>query len=118
MAPTEVSPPPARGRSVGFADRVGERLAGAGVEPQRLILEVTESVVEANRFDVLEALNRLRLRGCHLSVDDFGTGTSSLERVEQLPCTELKIERAFVNQVERREHAGTIVRTTIGSSSR
>jgi EAL domain-containing protein (putative c-di-GMP-specific phosphodiesterase class I)/ActR/RegA family two-component response regulator len=102
----------------GFADRVGALLADSRVDSSRLVVEVTESVVEANRLDVLEALNRLRLRGCFLSVDDFGTGTSSLERVEQLPCTELKIERAFVNQVERREHAGTIVRTTIDLARR
>jgi EAL domain-containing protein (putative c-di-GMP-specific phosphodiesterase class I)/ActR/RegA family two-component response regulator len=93
----------------GFADGLAQRLKRHGVATSRLVIEVTESVVEANRIDVLEALNRLRLRGCELSVDDFGTGTSSLERVEQLPCSELKIERAFVGQVEKREQSAAIV---------
>jgi EAL domain-containing protein (putative c-di-GMP-specific phosphodiesterase class I) len=62
---------------------------------------------------VLEVLSRLRLRGIELSIDDFGTGTSSLERIDQLPCTELKVERTFVADVLRRAQAETIVRSTL-----
>ena len=67
---------------------------------------------------MLEVLSRLRLRGIELSIDDFGTGTSSLERVDQLPCTELKIERAFIADVLRRPEAEAIVRSTLDLARR
>ena len=93
--------------------RIANQLALARVAPERLIAEVTESVAFADRASVLEVLSRLRLRGVEVSIDDFGTGTSSLERVDQLPATELKIERAFVGDVLRRPQAAAIVRSTI-----
>ena len=94
-------------------ERLGELLAASGLAPERLVLEVTESVALADRVSVLEILSRLRLRGVELSIDDFGTGSSSLERLDQLPCTELKIERAFVSQVLRRPGAEAIVHSTL-----
>ena len=88
-------------------------LTAHGVPAGRLVVEVTESAMHADRSSVLEVLSRLRLRGIGLSIDDFGTGTSSLERVDQFPCTELKIERAFIADVLRRPEAEAIVRSTI-----
>ncbi len=88
-------------------------LAEHGVAPERLVIEVTESAMLADRTRVLEILSRLRLRGVELSIDDFGTGTSSLERVDQFPCTELKIERAFVSHLLLRRASEAIVRSTI-----
>lgn len=94
-------------------ERVGDLLAAASVAPDRLVLEVTESAALAERASFLEVLSRLRLRGVELSIDDFGTGSSSLERLDQLPCSELKIERAFVSEIARRPEAEAIVRSTI-----
>lgn len=88
-------------------------LAASGVAPGRLVVEVTESVMQAERTRVLEIVSRLRLRGVELSIDDFGTGTSSLERLDQFPCTELKIERAFVTDLLHRREAAAIVRSTL-----
>jgi len=97
----------------GLPDRVGRLLADGGVEPGRLVLEVTESAALAERASFLEVLSRLRLRGVELSIDDFGTGSSSLQRLDQVPCSELKIERAFVGEISRRPEAEAIVRSTI-----
>jgi EAL domain-containing protein (putative c-di-GMP-specific phosphodiesterase class I)/CheY-like chemotaxis protein len=93
--------------------RVAGLLATHAVEPKRLVLEITESAMLADRARVLEVLSRFRLRGIELSIDDFGTGTSSLERIDQLPCTELKVERSFVAEVLRRPGAESIVRSTL-----
>lgn len=93
-------------------------LATHGVAPVRLVAEITESALRVDRSSVLEVLSRLRLRGIELSIDDFGTGSSSLERLDQLPCTELKIERAFVADVLRRSEAEAIVRSTIELADR
>jgi len=88
-------------------------LASSGVAPARLVVEVTESAMSADRTRVLELLSRLRLRGVELSIDDFGTGTSSLERLDQFPLNELKIERAFVADLLVRREAEAIVRSTL-----
>lgn len=96
-----------------LAKLISSLLASSGVSPARLIVEITESAMRADRTSVLEVLSRLRLRGVEVSIDDFGTGTSSLERLDRFPCTELKIERAFVADVLRRPDAEAIVRSTI-----
>jgi EAL domain-containing protein (putative c-di-GMP-specific phosphodiesterase class I) len=92
---------------------VSARLAASGLAPGRLVVEVTETAMNAERSRVLEVLSRLRLRGVEVSIDDFGTGASSLERLDQFPCTELKIERAFVSDLLRRPGTEAIVRSTI-----
>jgi EAL domain-containing protein (putative c-di-GMP-specific phosphodiesterase class I)/ActR/RegA family two-component response regulator len=98
--------------------QIAKLLDASGIAPGRLVIEVTESVAMADRANLLEVLGRLRLRGVELSIDDFGTGTSSLERLDQLPCTELKIERAFVADILRRPEAEAIVRSTLDLARR
>ncbi len=88
-----------------LAARLAALMPAHGVSPHRLVVEVTETVMSADRTRVLEVLSRLRLRGVELSIDDFGTGTSSLERLDQFPFTELKIERAFIADLLRRPEA-------------
>ena len=68
----------------------------AGVSPGALIAEITEGVVIANPVLAIEVLTRLRIKGVRLSIDDFGTGHSSLLSLMRLPFTELKIDRSFV----------------------
>ncbi|MEO7973981.1 MAG: EAL domain-containing response regulator [Thermoanaerobaculia bacterium] len=96
-----------------LAALLAELLPAYGVAPGRLVVEVTETVMSADRARVLEVLSRLRLRGIELSIDDFGTGTSSLERLDQFPFTELKIERAFIADLLRRPEAEAIAVSTI-----
>jgi EAL domain-containing protein (putative c-di-GMP-specific phosphodiesterase class I)/ActR/RegA family two-component response regulator len=68
----------------------------AGVNPNQVILEITESKLLGNLASSLEIISRFRLLGFGLSIDDFGTGYSSMEKLKQMPFTELKVDRAFV----------------------
>jgi EAL domain-containing protein (putative c-di-GMP-specific phosphodiesterase class I) len=67
----------------------------------------------ADPSKTMEVLTRLRLKGFELSIDDFGTGYSSLVKLYDLPFSELKIDRSFVRDIERREDAKVIVQTLI-----
>ncbi len=81
-----------------FADQVFEMCEKRGVKAEDLVLEVTESRLEHNITNALEVLGRLRLRHFRLSIDDFGTGHSSLARLRDLPFDELKIDRSFTHR--------------------
>ena len=82
----------------GMASAVAAVLSVAGLAPQRLQLEVTESVI-MNTGDALQYLNELRAIGVGLAIDDFGTGYSSLAYLKQLPVQALKIDRSFIKDI-------------------
>lgn len=79
-----------------FVDDVADALQRSGLAPQLLTLEVTESVFVADPERCAAVLRRLKAIGVHLSIDDFGTGFSSLGYLQHLPLDELKIDRSFV----------------------
>ena len=78
------------------ADRYQSIVEQHAIEPEDVILEITESSVMADAARGLGLLARLRLKGFGLSIDDFGTGYSSLAQLSQIPFTELKIDQGFV----------------------
>jgi EAL domain-containing protein (putative c-di-GMP-specific phosphodiesterase class I)/CheY-like chemotaxis protein len=82
---------------IAAADRYQAIAQHAGVEPRDVTLELTETAMMHEAAKVLNVLARLRLKGFGLSVDDFGTGWSSLTQLAQLPVTELKVDRGFIN---------------------
>ncbi len=84
-----------------------------GIRPSQFILELTETRLMENLTVSLEILTRLRLKGFGLSIDDFGTGFSTMENLKQLPFTELKIDRAFVNGAVHDEAARAILSSSI-----
>jgi diguanylate cyclase (GGDEF)-like protein len=88
-------------------------LAKYRLPPSRLILEITENVVMADPARTLEILDRLRSLGVGLSLDDFGTGHSSLAYLRQLQVDELKIDRSFVTDMMQDGQNAAIVRSTI-----
>jgi diguanylate cyclase (GGDEF)-like protein len=88
-------------------------LAQHGLPPERLILEITESAVMRDAARAIRVLERLRALGLRLSIDDFGTGHSSLSQLRRLPVHELKIDRSFVQAMGRSERDSAIVRSTI-----
>jgi diguanylate cyclase (GGDEF)-like protein len=95
-----------------FPDQVAALLAEYGVAPERLTLEVTEvAVVGGDR--PLPALRRLRELGVRLSIDDFGTGQSSLAHLRGLPVQEVKIDRTFVQGMATDGGDLAIVRTIV-----
>jgi EAL domain-containing protein (putative c-di-GMP-specific phosphodiesterase class I)/anti-sigma regulatory factor (Ser/Thr protein kinase) len=86
-----------------FVDHVAGTLRRAGLRPDRLCLEITESALVEGEHP-LDAVRRLKALGVSISLDDFGTGYSSLGRLKHLPLDEVKIDRSFVaGMVERRE---------------
>ena len=101
-------------RDVGFAPAVFAMLGAAGVPPHRLTIEVTESDVLEPSAEMIAALEQLNRGGVGISVDDFGTGHSSLARLKAFRVTELKIDRSFVAQVVHHPRDRHIVRSIIG----
>jgi len=87
-------------RAEGFAARLEDVLASAAVEPGRLCLEITESVLMVDAPVVGETLARLRERGVTVAMDDFGTGFSSVSYLKRFPFDALKIDRSFVAGIE------------------
>lgn len=81
---------------VSLADRMAALVNSHGLEPRRVIFEVTESVAASDLGKTFENLSRLRMKGFGLSIDDYGTGYSSMERLSKVPFTELKIDQTFV----------------------
>jgi EAL domain-containing protein (putative c-di-GMP-specific phosphodiesterase class I)/CheY-like chemotaxis protein len=96
-----------------FADRLAERCRAAGVDPNRIVLELTETSAMADGARGIDIMTRLRLKGFRLSIDDFGTGYSSLLQLARLPFSELKIDKTFVLELRTSPEARAIVRSTI-----
>jgi EAL domain-containing protein (putative c-di-GMP-specific phosphodiesterase class I)/AmiR/NasT family two-component response regulator len=80
-----------------FPDKAAAMAQSIGIESSALTLEVTETCIMRQLGTVLDVLSRLRLKRFRLSIDDFGTGHSSLAQLRDLPFDELKIDRGFVH---------------------
>ena len=92
---------------------VATLLAEAGLPPERLEVEITESAIMSDPFRVRQALLHLSELGVRIAIDDFGTGYSSLGYLKRLPVDELKIDRSFVIAMATNANDATIVRSTI-----
>jgi EAL domain-containing protein (putative c-di-GMP-specific phosphodiesterase class I) len=97
----------------GLPDLVGELLERWDVPGDRLECEISEHTVMADPRRAIDVLERLRALGVRLSLDDFGTGHSSLAYLKQLPLDEVKIDRSFVIGMSEDSNDAAIVRSTI-----
>jgi diguanylate cyclase (GGDEF)-like protein/PAS domain S-box-containing protein len=102
--------------SVQFRDRnlvgtVVSALANSGLDPERLELEITESVLLAETDANLQTLHRLKDLGIRISMDDFGTGYSSLSYLRSFPFDKIKIDRSFVKDIVDRPDCVAIIRS-------
>jgi diguanylate cyclase (GGDEF)-like protein len=88
-------------RHVDFDSRILKMLERIGLEPSRLVTEVTEGALLDNPESVRAMLDRLRMAGVGAALDDFGTGYSSLSYLHSLPLRMLKIDRAFVHELDK-----------------
>ena len=100
-------------RSPGLVDQVKAALAEAGIPPERLELEVTESVLVDDER-ALAALHHLHDIGVSICMDDFGTGYSSLGYLRSFPFDKIKIDQSFVRDCTKDENACAIVKAVIG----
>ena len=101
-----------------FAVALARALIGAGATPEEVVLEITESAASRNQGAALENLARLRMRGFELSIDDFGTGHSSLAKLVRTPFSELKIDREFVIRLTTDPAARTLVESIVAIARR
>jgi diguanylate cyclase (GGDEF)-like protein/PAS domain S-box-containing protein len=96
-----------------FVDQVLSVLERTGATPQKLKLELTESLLVDDVEETIAKMNALKARGVGFSLDDFGTGYSSLAYLKRLPLDQLKIDRSFVMDIEWDENDASICAATI-----
>jgi len=89
-----------------------------GVSPSQVVLEITESSVVSPDGPALGALARFRLRGFGLSIDDYGTGLSSMQQLARIPFTELKVDRSFVHRAHEQENLRVILESALTMAHR
>jgi predicted signal transduction protein with EAL and GGDEF domain len=94
-----------------FVSRVLEVINRMGVDPRKLMLEFTESLMVDDVEETITKMNALKARGAGFSLDDFGTGYSSLSYLKHLPLDQLKIDRSFVRDVLTDSNDATIAST-------
>lgn len=94
-------------------DLIAGIAAKTNIQPEWVVLEITEGSIMADPARVLTILERLRGMGFSLAIDDFGTGYSSLAYLKKLPVSELKIDKSFVMDMLTSENDAVIVRATV-----
>ena len=105
---------PAQFRTRNIAQLVAKVLADTGLKPNRLELEITESILLRDVDENLTTLRNLKSLGVRISMDDFGTGYSSLGSLRSFPFDKIKIDRSFVSDLERSQDAAAIVHAVLG----
>jgi diguanylate cyclase (GGDEF)-like protein/PAS domain S-box-containing protein len=105
---------PVQFRSNNLVQAVMTALAHSGLSPERLELEITESVLLVETESNLATLHRLRELGVRISLDDFGTGYSSLSYLRSFPFDKIKIDSSFVRELAQRIDSAAIVRAISG----
>lgn len=107
---------PSQFRSGRIEPIVADALMKAGLAPNRLELEITESTLLDDRWDTRVALEAMRARGCRISLDDFGTGYSSLSYLLSFPLDRIKIDRSFTMGLGLQERASILVENVAAMS--
>ena len=96
-----------------LTDEVRMALALSGVDPRRLMLEITETVLMENPERAAQALAELRSLGIRIAVDDFGTGYSSLSHLQRFPVDVLKIDKSFIDPLVKADESSAALVTAI-----
>jgi diguanylate cyclase (GGDEF)-like protein len=96
-----------------FPDDVAKLIHEYKMRPEWITFEITESTLMADTWRAMAVLKRLSATGIGLSIDDYGSGYSSLSYVKRLPITEIKIDKSFVMNMDKDENDAVIVRSTI-----
>ena len=96
-----------------FVENVDKILKEIGLDPRSLELEITESIATREADYIVEVLNRLKRLGVSISIDDFGTEYSSLNRLKTLPIDRIKIDIQFIHGIEKSEKDQAITKVII-----
>ncbi|ASP49681.1 bifunctional diguanylate cyclase/phosphodiesterase [Cognaticolwellia beringensis] len=96
-----------------FIDYIFEKISQYKIDPKLITLEITERDIMTNEDLVVSRLKQLKQTGIQISVDDYGIGQSSLGKLKQLPIDELKIDKAFILELDKSEKDQFIVKSTI-----
>lgn len=99
----------ARELNEGFVARLAEAIAQSGLDPRRVTVELTETAMVEHPDQALEVLRAIKALGVTLSLDDFGTGFSSLSYLQRFPIDNVKIDRSFVSELPHSERARQLV---------
>ena len=105
---------PVQFRRQNIAELVGKVLRESGLEPWRLELEITESIVMEHTESLIRDLDQLRKFGVRFSIDDFGTGYSSFRYIKSFPVDSLKIDQSFISNMDHNASDVAIVQAIIG----
>lgn len=105
---------PAQMRSPSLIATVTNAVARTGIDPARICLEITETVLMQDTDVNIETLHMLRAVGVQVALDDFGTGYSSLNYLRSFPFSKIKIDRCFISDIDSREDCQAIVRSVVG----
>jgi len=97
--------------------RIADQIEAAGIDPQRITVEITESTAMHDPDRTLEVLHGFKDHGLKLAIDDFGTGYSSLSRLRYMPVDVLKIDRTFVRDVNSDRQSASMVSAIIALAS-
>lgn len=96
-----------------LADKVYDAVTGKGIDPNEVILEITENAVSGELSSAIETLAKLRLKGFKLAIDDYGTGFANAQQLSRVPATELKLDRSMIDNVATRPQNQAIVKSTL-----
>jgi len=99
--------------SSGLLTLIENKLSETGVNPERIELEITESVFLSDNAFILDRLQKLKDLGVRIALDDFGTGFSSLSYLQRFPFDKLKLDQTFVRGIETSDQSCAIARATI-----
>jgi EAL domain-containing protein (putative c-di-GMP-specific phosphodiesterase class I) len=98
---------------VALADRMTALVEAQGLRPGDMVFEITESAASGEIAPALEILARLRMKGFGLSIDDYGTGYSSMQRLTHVPFTELKIDRLFLKNATTQPSSRAMIESSL-----
>jgi EAL domain-containing protein (putative c-di-GMP-specific phosphodiesterase class I) len=96
-----------------LANAIIKRVTASGIAPRFVIFEITESEIMTDLAVTLGTMARLRLHGFALSIDDYGTGFSGMLQLSRVPCSELKVDRAFVNGASQKLHLRVMLESAL-----
>ena len=108
-----VNTSPARCNASDLPEHVTATLATTGLDPRRLILELSERILFDDEPDALNALSELATAGVGIALDDFGAGYTSLNHLRLLPLTQLKIDRSLLAVADTQDEGSTIIAAVI-----